>query len=186
MLNWMERFSTREVRPNWPCEVKISEWQAAWLQRQLDAAKLGKVSWMSRLMQEVIPFNRPHRLTVEFLSDDCCQVALPFRRRNRNHVGSMHACAMATAAEYASGLCVLSAFGVGEVRLVMANLQIQFSRRAHGNCVAKAQLPGHVLRDVRMKLKQQGRCAFDLRSVVRDAQGEEVAEAQITWHLKAL
>ena len=35
----------------------------------------------------------------------------------------MHACAMATVAEYASGLCVLSAMGVGKVRLVMAELK---------------------------------------------------------------
>ena len=90
----------------------------------------GKTGWVSRLMQEVIPFNRPHRLTVQSLSDERCEVALPFRRRNLNHVGTMHACALATAAEYASGLCVLSAFGVGHVRLVMANMQISYSDAA--------------------------------------------------------
>ena len=137
-------------------------------------------------MQEVIPFNRPHRLTVLSLSHERCEVALPFRRRNLNHVGTMHACALATAAEYASGLCVLSAFGVGRVRLVMANLQISYSRRGDSSCIAEAELPSEMLQNVQTQLNDQGRCAFELYSVVRDAADEVVAEAQITWHLKAL
>ena len=166
--------------------MKVSAKQAAWLQRQIDAAKEGKTGWMSSLMQEVIPFNRPHRLTVLSLSDERCEVELPFRRRNRNHVGTMHACALATAAEYASGLCVLSAFGVGSARLVMANMQISYARRGDSRCVAEAKLPSKTLEHVQGQLNDQGRCAFELRSVVRDAAGEVVAEAQITWHLKAL
>ena len=141
---------------------------------------------MSRLMQEVIPFNRPHRLMVKSLSDERCEVALPLRRRNLNHVGTMHACALATAAEYASGLCVLSALGVGRARLVMANMQISYSRRADSNCVAEAKLPSEVLNHVQRQLLEGGRCAFELHSVVRDPSTEVVAEAQITWHLKAL
>ena len=166
--------------------MNVSVKQAAWLQRQLDAAKGGKTGLMSRLMQEVIPFNRPHRLSVLSLNDLRCEVALPFRRRNLNHVGTMHACALATAAEYASGLCVLSAFGVGHVRLVMANMQISYLRRGDSRCVASAELPSKTLEHVQGQLKDHGRCAFDLRSVVRDAADEVVAEAQITWHLKAL
>ena len=137
-------------------------------------------------MQEVIPFNRPHRLKVKSLSDERCEVVLPFRRRNLNHVGTMHACALATAAEYASGLCVLSAFGVGRVRLVMADMKMAYSRRGDSSCVAEAKLPSDVLAHVQKKLKAEGRCAFELHSLVRDAADEVVAEAQITWHLKAL
>lgn len=137
-------------------------------------------------MQEVIPFNRPHRLTVQSLSDDACEVALPWRRRNLNHVGTMHACALATAAEYASGLCVLSAMGVGKVRLVMAELKMLYGRRAETACVARATMPAEVLADVQAKLDQSGRGAFDLHSVVHDAQGEVVAEAHITWHVKLI
>lgn len=137
-------------------------------------------------MQEVIPFNRPHRLQVRSLSDDVCEVALPWRRRNLNHVGTMHACALATAAEYASGLCVLSALGVGKARLVMAELNMSYGRRAESACVARATLPAEVLKDVQAKLQKDGRGAFDLHSVVRDAQGEVVAEARITWHVKSL
>lgn len=93
---------------------------------------------------------------------------------------------MATVAEYASGLCVLSAMGVGKVRLVMAELKMQYGRRAETACVARATMSAEVLADVQAKLEQAGRGTFDLHSVVRDAHGEVVAEAHITWHVKSL
>ena len=89
-------------------------------------------------MQEVIPFNRPHRLTIHSLGAFEAEVRLPFLRRNKNHLGTMHACAMATAAEYASGLCVLRVVGMEGHRLVMAEMNVQYTRRAEGTCIAKA------------------------------------------------
>ena len=97
----------------------------------------------------------------------------------------MHACALATAAEYASGLCVLSALGVGKARLVMAELNMTYQRRAESSCVACASLPADVLEQVKEKPGQEGRASFDLHSEVQDAEGEVVAEARITWHLKS-
>lgn len=135
-------------------------------------------------MQEVIPFNRPHRLRVVKLSDEECQVSLPWRRRNLNHLRTMHACALATAAEYASGLCVLSALGIENKRLIMSDLAMTYRRRAESACVATAQLPPGELKVLKGELERDGRGSFVLRSAVRDAEGEVVAEAKITWHVK--
>jgi acyl-coenzyme A thioesterase PaaI-like protein len=156
----------------------------AWLQRQLDAAKGGRVGWVSRLMQEVIPFNRPHRLRVVKLSEQECQVSLPWRRRNLNHLRTMHACALATAAEYASGLCVLSALGIENKRLIMSNLAMTYRRRAESACLATAKLPDSELKDLKAELEREGRGSFVLRSTVKDAEGVVVADAEITWHVK--
>ena len=71
--------------------------------RALKSARSGRLTLFSRLMQEVVPFNRPHRIRVVDLSAEQCKVSLPWRRRNLNHVGTMHACALATAAEYYKG-----------------------------------------------------------------------------------
>lgn len=164
--------------------MNVSAQHAAWLQRQLNAAKGGKTGWVSRLMQEVIPFNRPHRLTIQSLSEERCEVALPFRRRNLNHVGTMHACALATAAEYASGLCILSALGVGRHRLVMAELKMAYTRRAESTCLAQASLPNESFENLKRELDDSGRAMLVLQSEVCDAEGEVVAHATITWHVK--
>ena len=135
-------------------------------------------------MQEVIPFNRPHRLRVVKLSDEECQVSLPWRRRNLNHLRTMHACALATAAEYASGLCVLSAFGIEDQRLIMSDLVMKYRRRAESACLATAKLSHDEMNLLSAELEREGRGSFVLRSTVRDAEGELVADAEITWHVK--
>jgi acyl-coenzyme A thioesterase PaaI-like protein len=113
-------------------------------------------------------------------------VLLPWRRRNLNHVGTMHACALATAAEYASGLCLLNAMEHQQVRLVMANLNITYPRRAQSACTAVAKLDSRHLEDILAQLDKEGRGAFVLKAQVKNADNEVVASAEITWHLKRL
>ena len=67
----------------------------ALVQRALQSARSGRLTLFSRLMQEVVPFNRPHRIRVVDLSTDQCKVLVPWRRRNLTHVGTRHACALA-------------------------------------------------------------------------------------------
>lgn len=137
-------------------------------------------------MHEVIPFNRPHRLRVQRLSEEECVVVLPRRRRNLNHLGTLHACALATAAEYASGLTVLSVLGTGGVRLIMSNLNMTYVRRAESECKAHAVMGEETRTELQSALRQDGRASLVLRSRVVDSDGEVVANAEITWHVKAL
>jgi len=137
-------------------------------------------------MQEVIPFNRPHRIAIASLTEDACTARLPFRRRNLNHLGTMHACALATVAEYASGLCVLSVLGVGNHRLIMSNLSVAYVRRAQSACLATATLDKATRAWLVRELNEFGKAQFDLVSHVTDAGGEEVAVATMTWHVKTL
>jgi acyl-coenzyme A thioesterase PaaI-like protein len=103
-----------------------------------------------------------------------------------NHLNTVHACALATAAEYASGLCVLSALGVGGMRLIMSDLHMTYVRRAESACLATAVLPEDQLATLTSELTREGRASLVLHSKVADASGVLVAEAQITWHVKRL
>lgn len=166
--------------------MNVSKRQARWLDRQLEEAREGRTFWVSRILQEIIPFNRPHRLSVVKLGHAECVVRLPLRRRNLNHLRTIHACALATAAEYASGLCLLSALGVQDMRLIMSSLNMKYTRRAESECLATASLSSEDLTSVKLKLEEEGRAMFVLHSVVRDAEDEIVAKAEITWHVKQL
>ncbi|MEY3010856.1 MAG: hypothetical protein RLZZ314_1498 [Bacteroidota bacterium] len=156
------------------------------LNRQIEAAKRGQVTWISRLLQEVIPFNRPHRLRVETLSDQSCTIFLPFRRRNKNHLGTMHACAIATASEYAAGMCVLATLGVGGFRLIMSDLHVSYVRRGETDCQATATFPGDVKQGMMRSLDTEGKAQFDMVSEVSDVKGQTVARAVVTWHVKRM
>lgn len=169
-----------------PFDVRGSTAQVRWLNRQFEKAQAGNTSWLSRAMQEVIPFNRPHRLRVTKVSEDECVVVLPRRRRNLNHLGTMHACALATAAEYASGLTVLSVLGIGGARLIMSNLNMTYVRRAESECQAHALMSEEARGELHEALGKEGKASFVLESRVLDAEGEVVATAEITWHVKLL
>lgn len=137
-------------------------------------------------MQEVIPFNRPHRIQMVKVAQEEVLVSLPLRRRNTNHLGTMHACALATAAEYASGLCVLATLDMSTHRLIMSDLQVTYPRRAESNCRVKAEWGDESRQRALQELEQTGRHQFQMKSVVFDETGEVVAEALVTWHVKRL
>lgn len=137
-------------------------------------------------MQEVIPFNRPHRIQMVSVAPEEVVVLLPLRRRNTNHLGTMHACALATAAEYASGLCVLATLDMSSHRLIMSDLQVNYPRRAESDCRVKAGWSTESREKALQELTHSGRHQFEMKSVVVDEQGEVVAEALVTWHVKRL
>ena len=55
----------------------------------------------------VIPFNRPHKIKILEIKDDSVKTIIPYRRKNFNHIKGLHACGMATAAEFSSGFMLI-------------------------------------------------------------------------------
>ena len=90
------------------------------LQAAFDRARTGRPAVLSWLFRRVIPFNAPHGLRIAAVATGpdgtAVAVVLPWRRRNRNHIGTVHACALATAAEFATGLGLVEA---GPLRAVV-------------------------------------------------------------------
>ena len=68
----------------------------------------------------VIPFNRPHKIKILEIKDDSVKTIIPYRRKNFNHIKGVHACGMATAAEFSSGFMLLTKLGSKKYRLIAA------------------------------------------------------------------
>lgn len=62
--------------------------------------KLNQILWRG------IPFNKPHKFKIIEISEGHAKISIPFKRSNLNHIKTLHACSMATCAEYASGLVI--------------------------------------------------------------------------------
>ena len=148
-------------------------------------ARAGRPWLFSRIMQEVIPFNRPHSISVTELSQNGCKVYLPNKRRNRNHLGTMHATAIATAAEYVSGLNVLEVFDMAGYRLIMIRIEVDYVRRPVGACYAESKWDETTLNAVRSDISASGVSSFILKSIVIDSKNEKIAEAAIHWQVKS-
>ena len=148
--------------------------------RSLDAAKQGNVFWLNAVFKRILPCNAPHGIRVLAFSDEEVRVALPDRRANRHHLRGTHACAIATACEFCSGLAVLAQFDMKDYRLIM-------TRPVKGGCVAKADISPNLRAEVQQLIKSSadGTARFVMPSVLLDASGETVARATVHWHVKA-
>ncbi len=53
-------------------------------------------------------------------------VSIPYIRSNKNHINGIHACALATASEYASGLCLATLLPDSQYRILLKNLNMDY------------------------------------------------------------
>lgn len=110
---------------------------------------------------------------------------IPFRTLNRNHVRGLHACALATGAEYATGLLLVKNFSFAQYRLLMKRIEVQYLRQGRAKAYAVASADAETLRNsVTPVLQQYGEAELQLEVKVIDSDGEALCEARIDWHLK--
>jgi len=103
-----------------------------------------------------------------------CRVQVRDRRRLRNHLRSVHAIALANAAELASGLAMLTSLPV-EARGIVTRIDVRYEKKARGTLVAASRsgAPSQVIGDMDHVVEAE----------VHDEAGERVAIAQIHWRL---
>jgi acyl-coenzyme A thioesterase PaaI-like protein len=145
----------------------------------------GAYLWiLNKLLLYVIPFNRPHGLKVLRISRTDVDVSLPFRVQNRNHVGGLHACALATCAEYAAGLVLLSNFPPDKNRLLLKRLDITFEIQARTGVTAQCTIDPACLNLLKENLTESGSTPISLPVEVRDNENKVVCRLQVDWQIK--
>tara|TARA_B110000285_G_scaffold235283_1_gene316064 strand:- start:2072 stop:2590 length:519 start_codon:yes stop_codon:yes gene_type:complete len=150
-------------------------------------ARAGQPFWLNVFFRKALPFNAPHGIRILEMSEALVRVSLPDRRSNKNHLNGMHACAMATACEFASGLAVLERFNMEDFRLIMHRLEMDYHRRpASGRCESHAAIPKELEQQIRVDLASSADqvSRFSMVSELFDGSGERVATAQVHWHVK--
>lgn len=155
----------------WIAAARTSRWRR-WL---LNAA----LRWR-------IPFNGPHGLRAEPRAEGGIRVRVPYWRINRNHIRGIHACALATAAEFCSGLALLEVLDARRYRLIMKSLHMDYHYQAKRDAVA-VYVPDRQTLDACTRSLADGASAMLHEAVVElhDAGGAHLATGRITWQIKA-
>lgn len=133
--------------------------------------------WLfSRLVGRAAPYTGSIGAVVESLESGQVTVSLRDRRAVRNHLGSIHAIALANLAEVASGLAMLSALAPG-VRGIVVRIELTYQKKARGRLTATGRANPGVIQEAVEKVAS---------AVIVDSVGEIVAEAQVTWRLEKM
>lgn len=157
---------------------RLFEW--AW-QRALD----GRPAALTRVFWRWIPFNRPHRFRITALAPGSARVSATLRRANRNHLGTLHACALATIGEFSAGLALLGAFSPSEYRLIMSRLEVDYTRRADSQVTSTAEIAPTDLNEIRQQLSDGAVVTRWMTSELRNVSNDLVATVRTEWQIKA-
>lgn len=131
-----------------------------------------------------IPFNKPHILRIVSLSENSITVKIPYIRKNLNHLRGIHACALATASEYACGFLLISRLSPDKYRLIMRSMHVDFIKQGKSELFVNFNLTENRIEEIKQKLMETSQCLEILEVEVRDAQQNLISVAKLEWQLK--
>ncbi len=142
-------------------------------------------SLLSRILSFAVPFNSPHRLRIIELDKGYAKVKLPFIRSNRNHVKSVHACALATLCEFTCGISVMTLLSADEYRIVLKSLQMDYQYRGRGDVFCEHRLDAQAfIIDHGSSLESGSPLLYETVSKVCDLQGNIICTGIAVWQIK--
>lgn len=121
----------------------------------------------------MIPYTGSVWPRVESLEPGHARISIKQRRRLEQHIGSIHAIAIANVAEFASGAAMSTALPAG-YRGIVTKMRLEYFKKARGVITAEAKT---ALPDLSVEAEH------DFVAEVRDEAGDVVAKAVVTWRL---
>lgn len=153
------------------------------LLKNADKSKSGlrKLNWV---LARVIPFNSPHRIKISKISNERVEAILPFRKRNMNHLKSLHAAAIMTVGEFCSGIWLMKRIG-SKYRLIMKSCEIEYFKQGRSDAKAVYDLSDE---DWQLKiakpLKSDGVVQHLCEVNVLDKDENLLALVHVKWQIK--
>ncbi len=137
------------------------------------------------LLQRFIPFNRPHGFKVVAISDHEVKVKIPYKRVNQNHLKGLHACCLATAAEYCSGFLLLHRLGMKNYRLIMESSNVSYKYQGKAEAYAVFTLEENDFQTTILNpLEKEGVVYKKCTIQVHDIKENLLCIAETNWQIK--
>lgn len=144
-----------------------------------------KLYLLNQSLAHLIPFNQPHRVKILAVTEEEVLTTLPFLKRNKNHLGGLHACALAALGEFTAGVLILRNLGFSRYRLIMSELKAEYHYQGRASAYARATLPRKELQDRIVRHLDEGEHA-DYLSVTEVVDDEQrlLCTVSAQWQIK--
>ncbi len=130
--------------------------------------------WLfTRLVKRMIPYTGSISPRVEVLEPGFARVSITQSRRLEQHLGSIHAIALANLAEFTSGSAMITRLP-SSYRGIVTSISIDYLKKARGTVTAESRVSLPVL---------AGELDCDVVAEVRDESLDVVARATARWRL---
>ena len=137
------------------------------------------------VLARVIPFNRPHGFGIDVIGEEYIRTRSRYRKSNFNHIRGIHACAIATIAEFSAGFLLLTWLDPARYRLIMSDLQVEYVYQAKEDIFSESRFDStRMTAEVLEPLKSHEQVTVTMESRVTDVSGNEIAFARTTWQIK--
>ncbi|AMQ57170.1 DUF4442 domain-containing protein [Algoriphagus sanaruensis] len=124
------------------------------------------------------------RLRIKTLTEDRCEVSIPYFWRSQNPFKSIYFAALAGAAELSTGaLCQMALAGKGAFSMLVVDFRAQYSKKANTKITFTCD-QGNELFELIDSLKPGESNQLTMISIGRNTSGEEVARFFVTWSFK--
>ena len=125
-------------------------------------------------------------LEVTSVSDGVYSCFVPLNANTGNHISTVHAAFQWAAAEILGGLVVLTKRTDTRYVPVIKSLNIEFKRPALSDIRSEARFSDEEVEAMNVALELTGRYDFELNSIIRDLQGDVVAEATACYAVRTI
>jgi acyl-coenzyme A thioesterase PaaI-like protein len=136
-------------------------------------------------MDKSVPFATVTGVELVEVSPERGVARLKKRPEVENHIQTMHAGAMFTLGEAASGAALGGVLGelLMSARPVAADASIKYLKTGKTDLTATA-VANRDAESIRTELADVGKVVFDINVAITDAEGVTVAEMVVSWHVK--
>ncbi|MGI9544198.1 MAG: DUF4442 domain-containing protein [Cyclobacteriaceae bacterium] len=140
---------------------------------------------LNRVLRWAIPFNAPHKFQVLAISRQQITTGLPYRRSNFNHIKGLHACALATIAEFTTGLLLIYILGAKKYRIILQKLDMQYHYQGKMDARATFKISDNWLdENVYRPLNSASSLIVVCPIEIHDVEGNHLSTGQVHWQLK--
>lgn len=136
-------------------------------------------------LARMIPFNKPHGFRILEIGDYHIRLLLPYKRKNLNHIRGLHACALATISEYATGLLLISKLGFDNYRIIMQRLEMDYHYQGKMSATTEFSISDQWLQqNIHEPLKSADSATVVCEVKIFDTQKNHLTTGKVHWQIK--